>query len=509
MRMKKSLALTLFLGLFLLGFLTYKKFNTVKFTILHTNDHHGRFWSDSKGRFGMAARSTIVNQIRKEAKKKKREFLLLSAGDINTGTFESDLLKAKPDFLGMNKIGYDAMTLGNHEFDNSLDELREQEQLADFPFLAANIFEQKTGKRLFKPYLKLEKSGVKLIIYGLTTETTPSRPVGEVPIEFRDPVEVASEELPLLRASNDIIIGLTHLGCYHDNPSLIDKTGDIHLLKNTKGFDMIIGGHSQIALEEPVYVEDIPITQAKEYGEYIGRIDFEYFGGKVQNYKYELIPVKDIEEDQEVKSLLKPYLEQAKGLGERVIAKSSEFFIGKDREVVRRKEAALGNLIGAAYRDKTKADISIIGGGAIRNDLDEGDITFKEVREILPFGNTLTTATLSAEQLKQYLTPIVKLANGEKNGAFPQMSGVQVFVNNEKMITKILVGGLETRSDKKYKIVMDSYLATREKQYPRLNEYESFIDTGYVDYLSFIEFLKKKKIIEKKQYAPTGDIVVQ
>ena len=68
MRMKKSLALTLFLGLFLLGFLTYKKFNTVKFTILHTNDHHGRFWSDSKGRFGMAARASIVNQIRKEAK---------------------------------------------------------------------------------------------------------------------------------------------------------------------------------------------------------------------------------------------------------------------------------------------------------------------------------------------------------------------------------------------------------------------------------------------------------
>lgn len=507
--MKKSLALTLFLGLLLLGFLAYKKFNTVKFTILHTNDHHGRFWSDSKGRYGMAARSTIVNKIRKEAIKKKREFLLLSAGDINTGTFESDLLKAKPDFLGMNKIGYDAMTLGNHEFDNTLDELREQEELADFPFLSANIFEQKTGKRLFKPYLKIDKAGVKLVIYGLTTETTPSRPAGEIPIEFRDPIEVANEELPLLRASSDIIIGLTHLGCYHDNPSLIDKTGDIHLLQNTTGFDMIIGGHSQIALEKPVYVGEVPITQAKEYGEYIGRIDFEYFGGRIRNFKYELIPVKDVEEDQVVKALLKPYLEQAKGLGERVIAKSLDFFVGKDRDVVRRQEAELGNLIGAAYRDKTAADIAIIGGGAIRNDLDKGEITFKEIKEILPFGNTLTTAILSAKDLKNYLSPIVKLANGEKNGAFPQMSGIQVLVNNEKMITQILINGTELNPNKKYKVVMDSYLAKREKQYPRLNDFESFVDTGYVDYLSFIEYLKKKKIIKKSEYLPTGDIIVK
>ena len=142
MLMKRSLAITLVLGLLLIGFLTYKKINTVKFTILHTNDHHGRFWKNSKGKYGMAARSTIINRIRRQAKKKKREFLLLSAGDVNTGTFESDLLKAKPDFLAMNALGYDAMTVGNNELLRlPMERIRELSQQSKVPWLLLNIEE--------------------------------------------------------------------------------------------------------------------------------------------------------------------------------------------------------------------------------------------------------------------------------------------------------------------------------------------------------------------------------
>ena len=114
-------------------------------TVIHTNDNHGKFWRNARGELGMAARKTLIDSIRKEVEAEGGKVLVLSAGDINTGVPESDIQEAKPDFEGMNLIGYDAMAIGNHEFDNPLSVLRQQEQWANFPFLAANIYSKKTG----------------------------------------------------------------------------------------------------------------------------------------------------------------------------------------------------------------------------------------------------------------------------------------------------------------------------------------------------------------------------
>ena len=99
---------------------------TYKLTVLHTNDHHGRFWQNKYGEYGMAARKTLIDELRADIESEGGSVLLLSGGDINTGVPESDLQDAEPDFKGMSKIGYDAMALGNHEFDNSLDVLFKQ-----------------------------------------------------------------------------------------------------------------------------------------------------------------------------------------------------------------------------------------------------------------------------------------------------------------------------------------------------------------------------------------------
>ena len=110
-------------------------------TLLHTNDHHGHYIQDPKQKvFGMAARKTFVDQLRKEAKEKGGHILVLSGGDINTGTPESDFFDAEPDFKAMNMIGYDAMALGNHEFDNPFEVILKQQSWAKFSFLAANIY---------------------------------------------------------------------------------------------------------------------------------------------------------------------------------------------------------------------------------------------------------------------------------------------------------------------------------------------------------------------------------
>lgn len=96
------------------------KDRTYKFTVLHTNDHHGRFWNNEQGEYGLAAQKTMMDQIRYEVQAHGGATLILSGGDINTGVPESDLQDAEPDFRGMNLIGYDAMAIGNHEFDNPL-----------------------------------------------------------------------------------------------------------------------------------------------------------------------------------------------------------------------------------------------------------------------------------------------------------------------------------------------------------------------------------------------------
>jgi 5'-nucleotidase/UDP-sugar diphosphatase len=160
---------------------------TYKFTILHTNDHHGRFWKNSDGEYGMAARKTAIDAMRADIKAAGGHVLLLDGGDVNTGVPESDLQDAVPDFRGMNLLGYDAMAVGNHEFDKPLNILRMQRDLAKFPFLSANIYERASGQRMFDPYKVFNIGGLRVGVMGLTTEDTQKMvlPDNVKTLEFR------------------------------------------------------------------------------------------------------------------------------------------------------------------------------------------------------------------------------------------------------------------------------------------------------------------------------------
>ena len=146
--------------------LAWEKDKTYNITILHTNDHHGHFWRNEHAEYGLAAQKTLVDSIRKEVAEQGGSVLLLSGGDINTGVPESDLQDAEPDFRGMNLIGYDAMAIGNHEFDKPLTVLRQQEKWAKFPLLSANIYQKSTGERLFKPWAIFKPQGIKIAVIG-------------------------------------------------------------------------------------------------------------------------------------------------------------------------------------------------------------------------------------------------------------------------------------------------------------------------------------------------------
>ena len=217
----------------------------LKLTILHTNDHHGRFWPNADGEYGMAARKTLLDRVRAEVAANGGHTLLLDGGDINTGVPESDLQDAEPDFKGMNLLGYDASAVGNHEFDKPPAVLAKQRGWAQFALLAANIY--KDGQRLFEPYKVFDRAGYKIAVIGLTTDDTQKMVLPDHirGIEFRKPSDELAKVLPELRGRADMVIATTHMGHYPNGDRGVNAPGDVEMARAVKGLDLVVGGHSQ------------------------------------------------------------------------------------------------------------------------------------------------------------------------------------------------------------------------------------------------------------------------
>ncbi len=483
---------------------------TYKLTVLHTNDHHGRFWQDRKGRWGMAARMTLVNQIRKEVEAEGGNVLLLSGGDINTGVPESDLQDAVPDFMGMNKLGYDAMAVGNHEFDNSRDVLKMQEDLAKFPFLSANIVDEKTGEPVFEPYTMFEFDGLEVAVMGMTTTDTPkqSSPENVAGLEFRNPVAVATDLVPELRKTADIVIAATHMGHYANANYGVNAPGDVTLARNVDGIDMIVGGHSQDPLFEPDQQNGAYIVQAHEWGKYVGRADFEFKNGDLKLVDYELIPVNPknaktkIAQDPDMLAMLQPYQDKGTMLVQGKVGSVNERLMGERKEV-RFQPTNLGTLLTEAFIEKSGADFATMNGGGIRASIDAGEITYKDVLTVLPFGNTLTTVEMNGQEVLDYLAVVAtKPAN---SGAFAHFAGIEMVIDGDK-ISNVKVKGEAIDLNKTYKMAILSFSAGGGDKYPNVKKMPGFVDTGFTDAEVFREYVEKHSPLKVSDYTPNGVI---
>ena len=286
-----------------------------KLTVLHTNDHSGQFWRNDKGEWGMAARKTLIDSIREEVESDGGHVLVLSGGNINKGLPESDLQSGIPDILGMNLIGYDAMVVGCQEFDVAPSVLKMQQKLSDFPMLAANVFDSETGQPGFDSFKTFNFDGLTVGIVGITTPDTLrlGHPENTRGVDFRDPVRTARTVARVLRNDVDVLIALTHLGHFATNNGNFNSPGDITLADKVKDYDLIVGGHSQDTLFQPIRQNGTWIVQAGSRGQYVGRADFELNNGLLSMTDYQLIPVnhegdeKVLPEDPEMLELLAPY----------------------------------------------------------------------------------------------------------------------------------------------------------------------------------------------------------
>ncbi|MCG9581825.1 bifunctional UDP-sugar hydrolase/5'-nucleotidase UshA [Vibrio tubiashii] len=517
---------------------------TYKLTVLHTNDHHGRFWQNKYGEYGMAARKTLIDELRAEIAAEGGSSLLLSGGDINTGVPESDLQDAEPDFKGMSKIGYDAMALGNHEFDNPLEVLMKQKEWANFPMLSANIYDKETGERMFQAYEMFELQGIKVAVIGLTTEDTQKigNPEFIGGIDFRDPKEEAKQLIAELEKTEkpDLIFAVTHMGHYEDGKRGVNAPGDVALARylDEGSLDMIVGGHSQepVCMEAPNVVKknfkpsdeckpDLQngtyIVQAHEWGKYVGRADYEFRNGELQMVSYDLIPVNlkkkvkidgkkqrvliedEIAEDTELLEFLRPYQEKGKAQLDVKIAETNGKLEG-DRNVVRFQQTNLGRLIATAHMERAKADFAVMNSGGVRDSIAAGEVTYKDVLTVQPFGNILTYTDMSGQEVMDYLNVVA--TKPVDSGAYAQFAGISMTVADGK-VSNVFIGGKQLRLDETYRFTVPSFNASGGDGYPKLMGHPGFVNTGFVDAEVLKEYLESNSPIDVNKYAPSGEIV--
>ncbi|WP_151174133.1 bifunctional UDP-sugar hydrolase/5'-nucleotidase UshA [Pseudoalteromonas ruthenica] len=494
-------------------------------SVFHTNDHHGRFWHNDKGEYGMAARATLLKQLRAQAKQRGDTVLLLSGGDINTGIPESDLQHAEPDFKAMTLLGYDAMAIGNHEFDNPLAVLDKQQRWADFPLLSANIIDKRNGEPAYTPYTLLQRDNLKIAILGLTTTDTAkiANPDFIGNFDFIEPATATKNMLPKIERRNpDIVIAVTHMGHYSNAQHGINAPGDVTLARNLpKGaVDMIIGGHSQ----EPVcmaaknsnndgYRPGMPcqpdnqngiwIMQAHEWGKYVGHARFKLLGEELTLESYELIPVnlKDatgewvgdyINKDQEMLDFLTPY--QQKGQEKlSVTLGHTEVHLQGDRNKVRFGQTNLGQLITQAQMNHVDADFAVISGGGIRDSISQGDIDYKDILRVHPFKNRIGYIEFSGRETFAYISKVASYP--VDSGAYAHFNQVAPVCEGDKLVS-VRIDGQPLELDKTYRMSINSYNAAGGDGYPRLNTDTRFVDTGDSDASILSEYVSKHSPIK-------------
>jgi 5'-nucleotidase/UDP-sugar diphosphatase len=525
----------------------YVKDRVYKFTVLHTNDHHGHFWQNEHDEYGLAAQKTMMDEIRYDVQAHGGQVLILSGGDINTGVPESDLQDAEPDFRGMNLVGYDAMAIGNHEFDNPLSVLRQQQKWAKFPLLSANIYQKSTGKRLFQPYALFNRMGLKIAVIGLTTDDTAKigNPEYFTDMEFRKPATEAKEVVEALRKKEkpDVIIAATHMGHYDNGNHGSNAPGDVEMARELPAgyLNMIVGGHSQdpvcMAKEnvsQKDYVPGTPCTpdqqngtwivQAHEWGKYIGRADFTFLNGKLTLEHYELVPInlrhkvtnadgsvswinytQEIAKNPAMMKLLTPFQKKGEAqLGVKIGSVNGH--LEGDRSKVRFVQTNLSRLILASQLERTKADFAVMSGGGVRDSIESGTITYKDVLKVQPFGNTLTYVEMKGSDVEKYLAVV---ANKQvDSGAYAQFANVSLVAYGTG-VSEIKINGEPLQADKMYRMATLSFNATGGDGYPPVNQLPGYVNTGFVDAEVLKQYIQNHSPLNAEAFAPKGEIVYQ
>ena len=466
-------------------------------TILHTNDFHARFEPISKYDSGCSAEDNtegkcfggsarLVTAV-EEARARAENSILVDGGDQFQGTLFYTYYKGKAAAEMMNKLGYDAMTVGNHEFDDGPEVLRGFMDAVDFPVLMSNAdvsAEPQLADVLMKSTV-IEKAGEKIGFIGLTPQDTDELASPGPNISFTDPVAAVQGEVDKLTEMgiNKIIV-LSHSGYGVDQ----------RVAAGTTGVDIIVGGHSNTYLSNvsdraegpyPTMVNDVAIVSAYAYGKFLGELNVVFDDdGKITSATGEpLIMDAAVTEDPTTVARIAELAKPLEEVRNKVVAETAEEIVGV-REECRAVECAMGNLIADAMLDRVKdqgIDVAIQNGGGIRASIDAGPVTMGEVLTVLPFQNTLSTFQVSGAVLKEALENGVSQIE-EGAGRFPQVAGMTYAFDASmapgERIVEVMIGGEPLDMDKVYGVVSNNYVRNGGDGYKMFKSAENAYDFG-------------------------------
>jgi len=451
--------------------------STVQITILHINDLHGHLLpyddkSISETRpVGGSAR--IARMIEDERSRNPDGSVLLAAGDMFQGTPISNVFRGQSVIAVMNYLKFDAMAIGNHEFDWGLDILEQLAAAAAFPFLSTNI-QDRQGRALplIKPYVTLTRGSLKLAVIGVTTPDTAfiTKPDYVSGLTFRGPSQILPELIREVRANGaDLVVVLSHLGLDADRETA----------ENVSGIDVIVGGHSHTAVTHPLRVKETIIVQAGAYGAYLGvlQVKIDPSTHKIVDYTREnelktVFADPGDPVDENVARIVNRFDDQIRTEFARVVGETTVDLARSNHE-----ESNVGDLVCDALREASGADIAFENGGGMRADIPKGRITLEQVYTLLPFDNVLVIMDLTGEQIRQILEQ-----NANSEHAILQISGMTVQYDLTRpvgsRITDVRVANEALEPRKSYRVAANDFLAAGGDQYATFKDGKNIVYGG-------------------------------
>ena len=466
-------------------------------TILHTNDFHDRFEPISKYDGPCSAEDNTAGECFggsgrlmtaiTEARERAGNSILVDGGDQFQGTLFYTQYKGALAAEMMNQMGYDAMTVGNHEFDDGPEVLRGFMDAVEFPVLMSNA--DVSGEPLLADKLAkstvIEKGGEQIGLIGLTPQDTHELASPGDNITFSDPVAAVQGEVDLLiaRGVNKIIV-LSHSG----------YSVDQKVAAETTGVDVIVGGHTNTLLSNtdgraegpyPTMVGETAIVQAYAYGKFLGELNvtFDDEGNITKAEGEPLIMDAAVTEDQPTVDRIAEAAKPLEEIRNRVVAETAEAIDG-ERGNCRAQECSMGNLVADAMLDRVKdqgIDIAISNAGGLRASIDAGEVTMGEVLTVLPFQNTLSTFQISGATLIEALeNGVSQLEDGA--GRFPQVAGMSYTFDPKaepgSRISDVMVAGAPIDPEKTYGAVSNNYVRNGGDGYAMFKDAENAYDFG-------------------------------
>jgi len=394
----------------------------VQITILGTTDLHGNilpldYYTNKPDNRGFAKVATLIKRIRKE----QPNVMLIDSGDTIQGSPLESFHGRKnnrpvdPMMLVMSSLNYDAMTVGNHEYNFGLKVLEKARSEAKFPWLSANTYDIATQKPHYKPYIVKEVAGVKIGVLGLTTPGIPNwdNPPNYAGLEFHEPVAEARKWVPILRDQEkvDVVVIAMHMGLEEDlrtgqvSPGQVTNENEaIAIANEVPGVDVIFMGHTHREVSS-LYINGVLLTQANYWGRNLARADLYLqrtgAGWRMYAKSARTMATDDrVEPDPEVAKLVEPYDRETQGWLSRVIGESSQELTARE---ARFRDTAILDLIQKVQMEAGKADVSMVASFNSDARIAKGPISVRDIAGLYVYENTLAVLEVTGQQLKDAL----------------------------------------------------------------------------------------------------------